>query len=372
MKILKNIFKVILVSVVFLAIFGYYHSLSNAPVTTTEIIRDDEAAQTQRAKDNFINIIKDNQTSYAARGAHAKGHACVKAYFDVLETIAPELQHGVFQTPGKRYKSWIRFSNARSWIKGNHDAQEDAHGMAIKLFNIYADSLTRLEDSPETQDFLMHDSPAFFTENLDDYNRFLESKDKILYFVSGYNPFEWNLRELMHALTTLKPPPISPLWGTYFSNTAYKLGPNNIKFSTKSCAISHGDTISTSAEQELSDADFLRKKMEEELQNNEFCLEFRVQLQNPDKYMPIEDPSILWKETDSPFITIAKMTIPKQEFNSEEQQQYCENLSFSPWNALPEHRPIGQLNRIRKEVYKASSKYRHEQNQTQVPALIDW
>ena len=368
MKILiKNIFKIILVFVVFLAVFAYYHSLSNAPVTTSEIIHDDEVAQTQRAKDNFINIIKDSQTSYAARGAHAKGHACVKAYFDVLETIAPGLQYGVFKTPGRHYKSWIRFSNARSWIKGNHDAQKDAHGMAIKLFNIYGDNLTTSEDSPEAQDFLMHDSPAFFTENLEDYNRFLESKDKILYFVSGYNPFAWNLREMMHALTTLKPPPISPLWGAYFSNTAYKLGPHNIKFSTKSCSIPP-EII----DQDTNDPHFLSNTMAKELQNNDACFEFRVQLQNPDKYMPIEDPSILWKEIDSPFITIAKITIPTQEFNSEDQQQYCENLSFSPWNALPEHRPIGQLNRIRKEVYEASSKYRHEHNQTETPISIDW
>jgi hypothetical protein len=49
-----------------------------------------------------------------------------------------------------------------------------------------------------------------------------------------------------------------------------------------------------------------------------------------------------------------------------------ENLSFSPWNALPEHRPIGQRNRTRKEVYEASSKYRHENNFTDVPVRLNW
>jgi hypothetical protein len=69
---------------------------------------------------------------------------------------------------------------------------------------------------------------------------------------------------------------------------------------------------------------------------------------------------------------VAKIIIPQQEFDSEEQQQFCENLSFAPWNALSEHRPIGQLNRIRKEVYEASSKYRHENNFTDVPVRLNW
>jgi len=147
MEILKNVFKYLLILVVFLAAFAYYHSLSNAPVTTEEILRDDEAAQIQRSKENFIKVIEENKTSYVARGAHAKGHACVRAYFDVSHTITPELQHGIFSSPGKRYKSWIRFSNGRSSMKGNHDADKDAHGMAIKLFNIYDDTLRKTDSA---------------------------------------------------------------------------------------------------------------------------------------------------------------------------------------------------------------------------------
>ena len=348
-------------------VFFIYHFSSNSPVTTEEIIRADEAEQINRSIDNFIKVVEENKTSYIARGAHSKGHACVKAYFEVMESIAPELQQGIFQIPGKRHKSWIRFSNGRSSMKGNHDADKDAHGMAIKLFNIYDDSLMQPGDGPETQDFLMHDSPVFFTADLEDYNRFVESDDKILYFFDGINPFKWKLRELQYGLATLKEPPASPLRTQYFSNTAYKLGTLNIKFNAKSCV-----SPSEITGQDINDPDFLRKTMAVELQNSEACFEFRVQLQDPDKYMPIEDPSILWKESDSPFITVAKIIIPQQKFDSEQQQQFCENLSFSPWNALSEHRPIGQLNRIRKEVYAASSKYRHENNQEEIPASLEW
>jgi len=366
-KLHKKVFNTGLVFVILLAAFVYYHSLSNAPVTVVEIFRDDEAAQTQRSKENFIEIIEKNKTSYVARGAHSKGHACVRAYFDVHESIPSNLQHGVFKTPGKRYKSWIRFSNGRSSMKENHDADKDAHGMAIKLFHIYDDILVKPGDGSDTQDFLMDDSPVFFVVNIEDYNRFVESDDKILYFVEGINPFKWYLRELTNVLAKLRAPPVSPLRTQYFSNTAYKLGPHNIKFSTQSCfppVINPG--------QDKTDPDFLRKTMAEELKTGEGCFNFMVQLQDPDKYMPIEDPSIEWKVFDSPYITIAKIRMPIQEFDTVEQQTFCENLSFSPWNALSEHRPIGQLNRIRKEVYTASSKYRHENNQTEIPLSLDW
>jgi hypothetical protein len=39
-----------------------------------------------------------------------------------------------------------------------------------------------------------------------------------------------------------------------------------------------------------------------------------------------------------------------------------ENLSFTPWHSLPEHRPLGNLNRARKKVYEATSRKRHLEN----------
>jgi hypothetical protein len=37
--------------------------------------------------------------------------------------------------------------------------------------------------------------------------------------------------------------------------------------------------------------------------------------------------------------------------------------SFNPWQALPEHRPLGAINRLRKNVYAAVIVYRHARNQ---------
>jgi catalase len=360
---LKIIFIILVISASFIA----YHFSSNAPVTTTEIIRQDEQVQANRAIQSFIKILEENKTSYIARGGHAKAHACVKAYFEIDNNIPSILQHGVFSTPGKQYKSWIRFSNAAFNIKNNHDANKDAHGMAIKLFNLYDDGLTKPVNDTDTQDFLMHDHPVFFTETIEHYNQFIESENKSLYFFEDSNPFKWRLRELVHGFATLKAPPTSPLSSHYFSNTAYKLGPHNIKFSAQSCSV-----VPASHTHDKTDPDFLRKIMAEALKSKETCFNFMVQLQDTNKYMPIEDPSIEWKTSDSPYITIARVRIPVQEFDTPAQKTFCENLSYSPWNSLTKHRPIGQLNRLRQQVYQASSKYRHTKNKTQIPTNLDW
>jgi hypothetical protein len=42
--------------------------------------------------------------------------------------------------------------------------------------------------------------------------------------------------------------------------------------------------------------------------------------------------------------------------------EFCENLAFNPWRVLPEHRPLGGLNRVRKNLYQESAGFRHEAN----------
>ncbi len=359
-NILKKLILGLIIVLLLLAVLLYFHNQSHAPVTTEEVIPSNEQQQIQIATDNFLDVIKVTQTSYAARGAHAKGHACVKAYFDINKDIDPQLQHGIFNIPGKRYKSWIRFSNGSSNMAKSDDWRKDSRGIAIKLLNIDT------SDS-QTQEFLAHNSPAFFSVDLNDYNQLVKSEDKIKYFLPGYNPFNWRLRELSHVMDTLSPPPHSPISDEYFSNTAYKLGPHNIKFMMKSCL----EPVQ-GQENDLSDPDFLRNTLIHELTSDSACMQFSVQLQDPTKLMPIEDPSVLWEEDDSPFIPVATITIIKQQFNSVEQQQFCESLSFSPWNTLEQHRPIGALNRVREIVYQASSDFRHTKNNEQEPSSINW
>jgi hypothetical protein len=49
--------------------------------------------------------------------------------------------------------------------------------------------------------------------------------------------------------------------------------------------------------------------------------------------------------------------------NSPERDQLCEHLSFNPWHGLPEHRPLGVVNRARRTIYAKVSAFRHQLNE---------
>lgn len=368
MRWLKKIALILLALVLLLAGFVAYHMQTHTLVTVKEEVPASEPADINLAAQSAVNIVEALKTTYAARGVHAKGHACVKAYVDVNQDIKPQLKYGVFAKAGARYQTWIRFSNSSSNMANADDRAKDARGMAIKLLNV-GQNLNGEKNlmGGDTQEFIAHNSPAFFVTSVDDYNQFVATKGDPSYFIQGYNPFKWRLRELWQLITAYAPPPKSPLLTTYFSNTAYKLGPHNIKFMMQSCELpAHAKSEKTD------DPDFLKHILAKELAAGDACMQLLVQLQNSNKSMPIEDATVLWKETDSPFISVAKITIIKQQFDTPQQQQFCENLSFNPWNALEAHRPVGALNRARKWVYEASSNYRHQQNKTQVPQNLEW
>ena len=78
--------------------------------------------------------------------------------------------------------------------------------------------------------------------------------------------------------------------------------------------------------------------------------------------MPVEDPTVPWDDGAAPFIKVATIRIPIQSFESKEQMEFGENLSFTPWHAVADLRPLGGINRARKKVYEAISARRHELN----------
>ena len=73
--------------------------------------------------------------------------------------------------------------------------------------------------------------------------------------------------------------------------------------------------------------------------------------------MPVEDPTVDW--TSAP-VRLATISIYPQKVDVPEQMAFFDNLSWNAWNALPEHRPLGGINRARKNVYEDSSELRHK------------
>lgn len=81
--------------------------------------------------------------------------------------------------------------------------------------------------------------------------------------------------------------------------------------------------------------------------------------------MSVEDSRTEWTEAEAPFVKVATIVIPRQVFSTPAQDAFCEDLSFTPWHSLPEHRPLGGMNRVRRVVYEAISELRHTLNGTE-------
>ena len=300
-------------------------------------------------------VAKDQkETGSAHRDAHAKAHGCVRAQFRVNEHLPPDLRQGVFQE-GRSYRSWIRYSNGSG--RAAKDSEDDARGMAIKLLGATGPKLA--DDEKATQDFLLIDGPAFFVRNAADYVEFSKAaaEGRAFRFFIGWNPFRWRFHELRAALALIKRKVANPLSARYWSATPYLLGASGpVKYSARPCAPVPAEKA------DKKNPNFLRDAMSARLKNESACFEFLVQLRTDPAREPVEDPTVEWSEAASPFRQVATIDIPAQRIESPEQQKFCENLSMNPWHSAPEQRPLGGINRVRKAVYEAVSKLRHDLN----------
>jgi hypothetical protein len=303
----------------------------------------------------------------ARRDAHAYDNGCVCAIFRVDEDLPDELCQGVFQR-GREYKAWIRFSNGNSeprpaWMF-------DARGMAIKLTGVPGEKL--LDDEKYTQDFILISHPRFFVDDLKRYKKTLE-----WFLRGGY--FDQYLVSLLQLRWFSEAPKAfkvnwnfmaNPLHQQYWSMTPYRFGINaEKKFAVKYTAKPRVHALPGFFTRQFARLswDFSPKEeMNKTLAGNEIWFDFYIQRFVDEESTPIEDSKVEWTESVSKPKHVGRIIIPIQDCMSPEQAVFCENLSFSPWHSLPEHMPLGLVNRVRKVAYAEISKLRHELNCTPV------
>lgn len=302
-------------------------------------------------------IRKQYGAGRARRDAHPKAHGCVKADFHVLETIPSSLAKGIF-IPGKSYPAWIRFSNGSS-DPTRADIKRDARGIAIKILEVPGRKLLETEAQATTQDFIMINHPVFFATDPSRYLAFMRDADSEGVFRKLFIPFALGARGTLIALATRRTQISNPVQTRYWSMVPYQLGVDSsrqaVKYSVRGCS-SAIDKVPHKPSH-----DFLREALRNTLEAGDACMEFLVQPRTSTA-MDVEDSRIEWKEAQAPFFAVASIRIPRQDFDTPEQNRFCENLSFTPWHALPEHKPLGVTNRLRKVIYNHISQVRHEIN----------
>lgn len=321
-----------------------------------EKIPPDEPVQIDRlvAIERSIQELKDRQHFPVRRNVHPKQHGCVCAELVVDPCLADELRHGLF-VEARSYPAVVRFSNARQ----QNDQLPDGHGMAVKVFDVPGQKLLAGQASASTHDFLFVDHPVFFARDVADMIPMMQHFRRLMtggVLVKAQTVFtavasrDHRFR-IVRQMASKRPH--SPLEIQYWSTTPFKFGDGAAKFSVRPQLDCLSAEVTKSQDQ-------LRLAMAATLRERDVNFDLLVQLQTDPATMPIEDATAKWPEAESPFQKVATLHIPQQNFEAPRQLVFGEGLSFNPWHATPDHRPLGGINRARREIYTALSARRHE------------
>ncbi len=329
--------------------------------------------------DFSIQMLEKNQPKYKniPRDAHAKSHGCLKASFEVdNQFIKAQHRKGVFAL-NRKYDALIRYSN-NDHLPFRKDKGLDLRGMAIKIFGVPGEKIGANIEHEEVQDFLMYGSKTFFIKNNADYIGFVRS-------LRDENSVSTLLKEQPRAAVRTVYAQAKLLWKKnpfsikYFSATPVRLGRledenrSAMKYGVYPCKSNKVKNISGKKRH-----DYMRENLIHTLeQSQKICLEFRIQTQDYPEVMPIEDATVKWPEKPSlpmkfnlsrsfsPYKKVATINIEyadNVDISSGQRRDLCEHASFSPWNSLIEHKPLGRTMRMRRDVYKAISDFRRSKN----------
>jgi hypothetical protein len=282
------------------------------------------------------------------RAGNTKTYGVVRAEFTVPPDLPGELRRGIFATSAT-YRAWVRFAGPGP--RTPPDIRDNGIlSIGVKLMGVPGPKLS--DDERSTQDFTGISAPTFTTptvlENVK-LQRASLAGWPVLYFLG---PRDSHLADaLMQGLYARTQR--NPLAARYWSCSSYLLGEGQAM---------HYSLVPRSPERTPvpwnPPPDYLREAMAATLARREAEFEFRIQLQRDARRMPIEHDGALWPERLSPFVPAATLRIPAQSFDSPAQLAFARNLSYNPWHALPEHRPLGNQNRARKAIYLELSRLR--------------
>jgi catalase len=347
-------------------------AIASQPLSYTDDVEEippDEADDIQRIVQAMQMILAQGlvKSGQFRADVHVKTHGYVQAELRVLPNLPDELAQGLFEREAV-YPAVVRFSNAAS--QAQPDAVPDGRGMAIKVLKVAGDAMLAEEQIGPTQDFVMINHPVFFARNAKDFLRLeqvrVEANDNSLGTLQGaltggdWNPLHWHWREMLTVARIAGQLPSHPASNTYFSMAPIRFGNYVAKYRAKPAGDRH-DSYLDLVKRLGAEADAMRLALEETLRTQELLFEFQVQLRTSEQTMPIEDATIVWPESESPFRTVAHLLCPRQEIASLRQQDACRNLSFNIWHALAAHRPLGGINRVRRWAYPLSSAWRRQQ-----------
>jgi hypothetical protein len=316
-----------------------------------EDVADDEATRFERYATQLAGLQKRmGRDGKLGRALHAKGNLGAEGELEVIE--APEAARiGMFATP-RKYSALVRFSNGAPAHQS--DRTPDVRGLAVKVFGVEGKKVIPGMEDATTQDFLAIRTSVLPIKSAEEFMtlvRVARPQALLPIRLCAALGVRRGVRIIRSALTGLRAPQ-GPLSSTsYFSALPIAYGPYAAQFAFVA--------QESAAATKLASADELGDALAARLRTAPVVYDFKVRFYVDSATTPIEDASVEWA---APWVTVARLTLPVQDPDSprgKKVRDVVEHLSFDPWHARDDLRPLGNIMRARNVAYRASTQARN-------------
>ena len=313
----------------------------------------------------------------AVRGAHAKTLGVVRAEVEILGDAPAPYAQGIYAVRG-RHDALIRFSSASNHL-GPDAALGPVLGFAIKIFDVGGIKLVDDEPDCTTFDLVLKNSPTFIANTARHYLFIQEVGDQVpsylkrgeagfrqllTDFLTGKGTLEqddWAWEELFTFVKTATQTPVrNPLLNNYWTMAAVRHGDYIAKVRVAAAAENAGNVIHRQLDLN-SGPDVFGPVLADELKAHAFDFDLQVQLCTDLAATPVNDATREWPEKLSPFVTVGRVHVPRQDISGSENSDKGDALAFNQWRVTSDHRPLGEIMDVRR-VYTVSAKVRRPLN----------
>lgn len=293
-----------------------------------------------------IRKIKDAKHG-KGRQLHRLSPLGLKGSLEVLSELPNYAQHGLFANPGK-FDVWIRHSNGG--MDPSSDRRPDIRGFAFKVLGVKGPGALGSGDT-DCQDFVLINRSAFGFTKSQDFVALVHTiatkgeKALVSFFIKRLGIIG-GIKKIIMMAKAMKSPFTGFATEHFYSAAPIACGPYAVRVRMQPASTDKNPEAGKS----FSYAEDFKSRLAKG------ALKFNVQFQFfvNEQQTPIEDATEEWPESISPFITVATLSIPSQDVESQEGKDLSKSIeaaAFDPWGALMDHRPLGDVMRARKVVY---------------------
>ena len=317
----------------------------------TERVAADEAERFAGYARQFAAIQARKSRKYGTgRALHRKQITAGSGFLQVLDDLPDFARQGLFAQPAT-FDVRVRLSNGG--FDRAPDRMPDIRGFAIRVLGVEGESALGL-GLAHSQDFTLINQEAFAFPKSDEFVDFAVAASAgggalLKFLLKRYGLFGGPAR-LLKLLKSVGKPFSGFATETLFSAVPIACGPYAVRVRLVPAG---ANGVGAPGAKEDWNADFSARLAKHHLQ-------WDLQLQPfvNEALTPIEDASVNWP---TPYTTVARLTLPRQDTGSARGQELAAEAEagvFDPWQALAEHRPLGDVQRARKVVYFESQKGR--------------